>query len=98
MDRIINVILTIDKVHKAPQRALDCSLRFNHVYGPKCPTLFAKSKGGIYISTSLPDVLFRNQFDIPLRAVVDVSKGQTDTPYHGEYQTITIQSMRHQVF
>ncbi len=39
----------------------------------------------------------RNQFDILLTAVADVSKGQTDMTYQGEHQTLPKQSMIHQV-
>ncbi len=36
MDQLMNVILTIDKVHTAPERALHCRLgldELSHVYG-----------------------------------------------------------------
>ncbi len=41
--------------------------------------------------------IFRNQFNIILTAVADVSKGQTDIPYQGEHQTLTKQSIKHQL-
>ncbi len=37
----------------------------------------------------------RNQFHILLRAVADVSKGQTVIPYQGEDPTRPIQGIRH---
>ncbi len=38
-----------------------------------------------------------NMYDIPITTAVDVSKGQTDMSYKGELQTLTKESMRHQV-
>ncbi len=38
-----------------------------------------------------------NQYDIEMTASVDVSKGQTVMSHKGELQTLTKQSMRHQV-
>ncbi len=40
MDQLVNVILTIDNVHTAPQTALKCRPglgRLNQVYGPNHP-------------------------------------------------------------
>ncbi len=39
----------------------------------------------------------RNEFDIILTAVANVSKGQTDIPYQGAHHTLTKQSIKHQV-
>ncbi len=41
MDQLMNVVLTIDKVNTAPQRALDCRPGLgglNQVYGPNHQT------------------------------------------------------------
>ncbi len=41
MDQLVHVILAIDKVRTASQRALDCGPGLgglNHVYGPNHPT------------------------------------------------------------
>ncbi len=38
-----------------------------------------------------------NHHDILMKAVADVSKGQTDMSYDGKLQTLTKLSMRHQV-
>ncbi len=38
-----------------------------------------------------------NQHDILMTTVADVSQGQTDMSYKGEFQTLTTLSMRHQV-
>ncbi len=42
MNKLMNLILTIDKVHTAPQSTLLCGLGLgglNHVYGPNHPLL-----------------------------------------------------------
>ncbi len=44
MDQLVNVTLTVDNVHTAPQRALDCRPGLgvlNKVYGPNHPPLSA---------------------------------------------------------
>ncbi len=41
MGQFSKVLLAIDKVHTAPQKALDCRsglCGLNQVYGPTCPT------------------------------------------------------------
>ncbi len=46
----------------------------------------------------LYQITIRNQFDTLLTDGVDTSKGQTDIPYQGEHQTLTKQSIGHQVY
>ncbi len=99
MDQQVLVILAIVKVHKTPQRTLNCGPglgTLNQVCMPNRPTPSAQSICG-NICQHLYQITIRIQFDILLTAVGDVRKGKTDMPYLGEHQTVTEQSMRHQV-
>ncbi len=98
MDQLINVILTIDKVHTTPQRALDCRpglCGLNQVMNPTVSLPLLR----VYVEyiNIFTRCSIMNQFDILLTAVANVSKGQTDMSYQGEHQLLTKQSMRHHV-
>ncbi len=85
MDQLISVIFTIDKVHTAPQRGLDCGpclSGLNQVYGLNRPTPSSQSICG-NICQYCYQMYIRIQFDILLTAVVNISKEQTDMPYQG---------------
>ncbi len=97
MVQFSKVLLVIDKAHTVPQRAIDCSLRgLNQVYGHNCPTSSVKIICGKYINI-FTRCTNRNQYDILMTAAVGVLKGQTAMSYKSELQTLTKQSMRHQV-
>ncbi len=49
------------------------------------------------IVTAYINITNKNQYDILMRAVADVSKGQIDMSYKGELQTLPKQSMRRKV-
>ncbi len=61
----------------------------NQFYGPNGSTPCGRYKN-IFTQCTI-----RNQFSILITVVADVRYGQTDMPYKGEHQTLTIQSMRH---
>ncbi len=53
VDQLVNVLLSIDKAHTAPHRAMECGL--DQVYEPNHPlSLLRVSVASI--TTSLPDV------------------------------------------
>ncbi len=87
MDPLVNVLLAIDKGHTMPQRVMDRrpgAGGLNQVYGPNHPTTSAWSICCKYNNT-FTRCTYRNQFDILMIAVSDVTKGQTDMPYQGEH-------------
>ncbi len=52
MDQLVCVLLAIDKVHTAPQRALDCGPSLgglNHFMGPTIPLYLLRVSVAIYI-------------------------------------------------
>ncbi len=98
MGQFSKVLLNIDKVHITPQRVLACRQSLGglrQVYGPNCPTPSVQSICGKYINI-LNRYTNRNQHDILMTAVADVSKGQAEVSYKGELKTITKLSMTQQ--
>ncbi len=78
MGQFSKVLLAIDKVHTAPQKALDCGsglCGLNQVYGPTCPTPPVQSIYGKYINI-FTRCTNRNQHDILMTVVANVSKGK----------------------
>ncbi len=66
------------------------------VFRPNHPTPSTQSIYGKYnnIFTTCTNM---NQFDILKKAVTDVRNRQSDRLYKGEHQTLTKQSVRHQI-
>ncbi len=88
-----------DNSHTVPHRVLDCRPdlgELNQVDGPNRPTAYVRSICGNFLNI-FTTCTNRNQHDILKTTVADVSKGQTDMSYKGELQTLTKQSMRHQI-
>ncbi len=92
----MHAILTIDKVHTAPQVAVDCGPGLNGLNEVK-RGLWAQLSHYPFVASvlSFTRCIIRNQFDILLRAVADSNKGETDMTYQGENQTLTEQSIRY---
>ncbi len=97
MAHFSKALLAIDKAHTVHQRVLDCKpglCGLNQVDGPNCPTPSVSSICGKFINI-FTRCINRNQHDILMITVADISKEQTDMSYKGELQTLTKQSIIH---
>ncbi len=99
MGQSSKILLAIDNVHTVPQRALNCGPDLgglNQVYRSNLSISSVLSICVKYINIFIR-CTNRNQHDILMTAVANVSKGQIDTSYKGEIHTFTKLNMRHQV-